>query len=45
METASTETLTSLRVPGQLSMMVGKWGDAKGEVLSLIDRVEVVPVE
>lgn len=40
----TSESLTSLRVPGKLAIAVGKWSDVKGEVLSFIDRVEIVPV-
>lgn len=40
----TTDKLTSLRVPGQLTLGVSKWGDIDGEVLSLIDSVEILSV-
>lgn len=41
----STESLTSLRLPGKPSFTLGKWEGADGEVLSFIDRVEIVEVK
>lgn len=41
----TTDVLTSLRVPGELALAIGKWEDAQGEVLVNIDSVEVVAVE
>lgn len=43
--TVSTESLTSLRLPGKPAFMLGKWENADGEVLSFIDRVEIREVK
>ena len=40
-----TDKLTSLRLPGQLTLGVSKWGNSSGEVLTFIESVEVVTVE
>lgn len=42
---AATETLTSLRVPGKPSLIVGKYRQADGEILTFFDKVEIVSVE
>ncbi len=39
-----TDLLTSLRSPGELAIATGKWNSAEGEVLLMIDSVEVVAV-
>lgn len=40
-----TEALTSLRVPGDVTMSLGKWDEkANGDVISFIDRIEIVSV-
>ncbi|MEM8837894.1 MAG: VWA domain-containing protein [Pseudomonadota bacterium] len=44
-KTVSTKSLTSLKLPGKPSMMLGKWGNADGEILSFVDRFEIVPVK
>lgn len=41
----STDSLTSLRPPGRLTLTVGKWKAAHGEVLVLIDSVRIETVE
>lgn len=41
----TTESLTSLRLPGKPSFTLGKWEGADGEVLSFIDRIEIVEVK
>lgn len=41
----ATEALTSLRLPGQPAIAAGLWNNANGEMLSYIDRVEIVAVE
>jgi Mg-chelatase subunit ChlD len=43
--TVSTESLTSLRLPGKPAFLLGKWEDADGEVLSFIDRIEIREVK
>ena len=43
--TVSTESLTSLRLPGAPAFMLGKWENADGEVLSFIDRIEIREVK
>lgn len=43
--TVSTQSLTSLRLPGKPAFMLGKWENADGEVLSFIDRVEIRQVK
>lgn len=39
-----TEPLTSLRAPGDLAFVAGKWKQANGEILVNIDSVEIVSV-
>jgi hypothetical protein len=41
----STESLTSLRLPGKPAFMLGKWEGADGEILSFIDRIEIKEVK
>ena len=38
----TTDELTSLRLPGQPAMMIGKFENRSGEVLSFIDEIEIV---
>ncbi|WP_422363621.1 vWA domain-containing protein [Pyruvatibacter mobilis] len=39
-----TDPLTSLRAPGEIAFLIGKWKQADGEVLVNIDSVEIVSV-
>ncbi len=39
------EALTSLRVPGQIAVAISKWDNADGELLILLDKIEVFAVE
>ena len=39
-----TDPLTSLRAPGDLALLIGKWKQADGEVLVNVDSVEIVSV-
>jgi len=43
--TITTEALTSLRTPGKPAFAVGLWEDVGGEVLTFIERVEIVSVK
>lgn len=41
----TTDELTSLRLPGPPALMIGKWENRPGEVLSFIDEIEIVKVK
>ena len=38
----STESLTSLRLPGKPAFLLGKWEGADGEILSFIDHDGII---
>jgi len=41
----TTEPMTSLRLPGQPALVIGKFDNADGEVVNLFDRFEIIEVK